>query len=384
MSNVNDPKVDGCSGCGACLNICPKKAISSAEDNEGFMYPSVDEGKCVGCSLCVKVCPVLDEAEEKRPLKVFAAKNKDFAERRSSTSGGIFLPLAHEIIRRGGAVFGVEMSQDFLYARHACAESMDDVRRFSGSKYLQSDTAGTYSMVKSLLSEGRPVLYSGTPCQISGLKHFLGRDWPGLFTVDIICHGVPSPKVWRMYLASLGTAGVSSVGFRDKVTGWKVSSLVIRDGRGKVALSETIDRNIYLQGFLRNLYMRPSCHRCPSKAGRSGSDLTIADFWGIRKFHPEFDDNDGVGLVFVNTPAGESLFGSLDFEKISCSYDEAVLKNASYYKSSPVHAGREDFFGRLDRTRNIRALISRYISDPYKVRLKRFLRRHLSFMRRPR
>lgn len=377
MSNVNNPKVDGCCGCGACLNICPKNAISFVEDNEGFMYPSVDEGKCVDCSLCVKVCPVLDHVEERRPLKVFAAKNKDFKERRSSTSGGIFLPLAYEIIRRGGAVFGVEMSDDFRVARHACAENADEVRRFSGSKYLQSDTSDTYTQVKKILSEGRPVLYSGTPCQIAGLKHFLGKEWPGLYTVDIICHGVPSPKVWRMYLDSLRIKDISSVGFRDKVTGWKVSSLVITDGDGKVAFSETIDRNVYLQGFLKNLYIRPSCHKCPSKAGRSCSDLTIADFWGIKKFHPDFDDNDGVGLVFVNTPSGESLFDSLDFEKISCAYEEAVLKNASYYRNSPVNASRTEFFRKLDRTRRIRSLIGRYTADPYKVRLKRYFKNKL-------
>lgn len=375
MATVNNPFVEGCCGCGACLNVCPKNAISFREDAEGFAYPSVDEGKCIDCSLCVKVCPVLSPDVERLPLKVYAAKNRDLQERIQSSSGGMFLPLAREVLRQGGQVFGVEFSEDFRSARHACTSDADGVKRFSGSKYIQSDTGRTYSMTKMFLENGVPVLYSGTPCQIAGLRKFLRKDYENLYTVDLVCHGVPSPGIWRRYMDETAPEGTASVNFRDKVTGWKRFSLVMKDCSGKVLFSQREDENVFMDGFLKNLYLRPSCYRCPARKGRSGSDLTIADYWHLKKTLPDFDDNTGVGLVLVNTAKGARLFDSVDFERVETPYAPASAGNPAIENDFRPLKGREAFFRKAARAKRIVPLIRKYTRDPFALRLRKRLKK---------
>ena len=375
MATVNNPFVEGCCGCGACLNVCPKNAISFREDAEGFAYPSVDEGKCIDCSLCVKVCPVLSPDVERLPLKVYAAKNRDLQERIQSSSGGMFLPLAREVLRQGGQVFGVEFSEDFRSARHACASDADGVKRFSGSKYIQSDTGRTYSMTKMFLENGVPVLYSGTPCQIAGLRKFLRKDYENLYTVDLVCHGVPSPGIWRRYMDETAPEGTASVNFRDKVTGWKRFSLVMKDSSGKVLFSQREDVNVFMDGFLKNLYLRPSCYLCPARKGRSGSDLTIADYWHLKKTLPDFDDNTGVGLVLVNTAKGARLFDSVDFERVETPYAPASAGNPAIENDFRPLKGREAFFRKAVRAKRIVPLIRKYTRDPFALRLRKRLKK---------
>lgn len=375
MATVNNPFVEGCCGCGACLNVCPKNAISFREDAEGFAYPSVDEGKCIDCSLCVKVCPVLSPDVERLPLKVYAAKNRDLQERIQSSSGGMFLPLAREVLRQGGQVFGVEFSEDFRSARHACASDADGVKRFSGSKYIQSDTGRTYSMTKMFLENGVPVLYSGTPCQIAGLRKFLRKDYENLYTVDLVCHGVPSPGIWRRYMDETAPEGAASVNFRDKVTGWKRFSLVMKDSSGKVLFSQREDENVFMDGFLKNLYLRPSCYLCPARKGRSGSDLTIADYWHLKKTLPDFDDNTGVGLVLVNTAKGARLFDSVDFERVETPYAPASAGNPAIENDFRPLKGREAFFRKAARAKRIVPLIRKYTRDPFALRLRKRLKK---------
>lgn len=375
MATVNNPFVEGCCGCGACFNVCPKNAISFREDAEGFAYPSVDEGKCIDCSLCVKVCPVLSPDVERLPLKVYAAKNRDLQERIQSSSGGMFLPLAREVLRQGGQVFGVEFSEDFCSARHACASDADGVKRFSGSKYIQSDTGRTYSMTKMFLENGVPVLYSGTPCQIAGLRKFLRKDYENLYTVDLVCHGVPSPGIWRRYMDETAPEGTASVNFRDKVTGWKRFSLVMKDSSGKVLFSQREDENVFMDGFLKNLYLRPSCYLCPARKGRSGSDLTIADYWHLKKTLPDFDDNTGVGLVLVNTAKGARLFDSVDFERVETPYAPASAGNPAIENDFRPLKGREAFFRKAVRAKRIVPLIRKYTRDPFALRLRKRLKK---------
>lgn len=375
MATVNNPFVEGCCGCGACLNVCPKNAISFREDAEGFAYPSVDEGKCIDCSLCVKVCPVLSPDVERLPLKVYAAKNRDLQERIQSSSGGMFLPLAREVLRQGGQVFGVEFSEDFRSARHACASDADGVKRFSGSKYIHSDTGRTYSMTKMFLENGVPVLYSGTPCQIAGLRKFLRKDYENLYTVDLVCHGVPSPGIWRRYMDETAPEGTASVNFRDKVTGWKRFSLVMKDSSGKVLFSQREDENVFMDGFLKNLYLRPSCYRCPARKGRSGSDLTIADYWHLKKTLPDFDDNTGVGLVLVNTAKGARLFDSVDFERVETPYAPASAGNPAIENDFRPLKGKEAFFRKAARAKRIVPLIRKYTRDPFALRLRKRLKK---------
>ena len=233
-----------CCGCAACVQACPKQCISFNEDEQGFRYPLVDESLCIDCGLCEKVCPVIHQSDAKKPLKVYAAQNPNEEIRLKSSSGGIFTLLAEAVIDEGGVVFGARFDKNWE-VEHGYTESKEGLTAFRGSKYLQSRTGETYKQARDFLKAGRKVLYSGTSCQIAGLKKFLRKEYENLITVDVVCHGAPSPLVWRTYLDDLkkcpkGTAGKNSVcssinempvitgiSFRDKSTGWKKYGFVL-------------------------------------------------------------------------------------------------------------------------------------------------------------
>ena len=230
-----------CCGCNACVQRCPKHCIAMREDEEGFLYPIIDESSCINCGLCEKVCPVLNQGEERKPLKVYAAKNRNEEIRMQSSSGGIFTLLAEQIIQEGGVVFGARFDENWDVI-HDYTETIDGLASFRGSKYVQSRVGETYKQAESFLKQGRKVMFAGTPCQISGLKLFLCKDYENLLTVDFICHGVPSPGVWRKYLEELiarqggGKNSVLShpnelithIEFRNKRLGWKKYSFALR------------------------------------------------------------------------------------------------------------------------------------------------------------
>ena len=235
MIDIKDKK--DCCGCSACVQKCPKQCISLKEDCEGFLYPIVDKDICIDCGLCEKVCPILYQGEERKPLKVFAAKNHDEEIRKQSSSGGIFTLLAEKIINEGGVVFGAKFDENWD-VKHDYTETIEGLAAFRGSKYVQSRIEDNYRKAETFLKQGRKVLFSGTPCQIAGLKRFFRKEYENLLTVDFICHGVPSPGVWRRYLQetvarmcdknrvstdpiSIKNARVESISFRDKSHGWK-------------------------------------------------------------------------------------------------------------------------------------------------------------------
>lgn len=311
-----------CCGCAACVQICPKVCIRLVEDAEGFLYPHVDRNSCIDCGLCEKVCPIINVGGPREPLRCYAAKNKDERIRMESSSGGIFTLLAENIIDDGGVVFGARFDDKWEVV-HDYTETKAGLAAFRGSKYVQSRIGNTFRQAESFLKEGRKVLFSGTPCQIKGLKLYLRKDYDNLLTVDFICHGVPSPGVWRQYLdetfrkpdrrAGRGKNTVLSspkdisvitgISFRDKKLGWKKFSFVVRGksagqaDKNSVLLSDIHQNNVYMKAFLSDLILRPSCYGCRAKGGRSGSDITIADFWGIQNIMPDFDDDKGVSLV---------------------------------------------------------------------------------------
>jgi NAD-dependent dihydropyrimidine dehydrogenase PreA subunit len=394
-----------CCGCEACVQACPKHCISFDEDAEGFRYPLVDKAVCIDCGLCEKVCPVLNQAEERKPLEVYAAKNHDEQELLKSSSGGIFILLAKTVIHHGGVVFGAKFDKEWNVI-HAYAETEGDVEAFMGSKYVQSRIGNTYKEAKTFLEAGRQVLFSGTSCQIAGLKRFLRKEYDNLLTVDVICHGVPSPKVWRMYLEEIkrnarkGENSVSSplthliserdahgesiqiksISFRDKRLGWKKYSFALTlakasaDGKqNTVSLSCIHREDPYMKVFLKNIILRPSCYYCPAKGGKSRSDITIADFWGVEKVLPDFDDNRGVGLIMVNTDKGKDIAECLDIVCQKVSYQEAVMSNPFYFRSVNLHANRAKFFHLIDKNDSIIRLSERMLHPSMKIRVKRFL-----------
>lgn len=373
-----------CCGCNACVQRCPKQCITMQEDEEGFLYPVVDQSVCIDCGLCEKVCPVINPSETRQSLQVFAAKNRNEDQRLRSSSGGIFILLAEHIIKQGGVVFGARFDKNWE-VEHAYAETLEELEPLMRSKYVQSRIGNTYKEAEQFLKQGRQVLFVGTPCQIAGLKKFLRKEYENLLAVDFICHGVPSPGVWRRYLEEIKSerseeAGkntvlssslksvpvISGINFREKQLGgysWKKYGFVVHamspdeGNKNTVLLSTTFGSNTYMKGFLSDLYLRPSCYKCPAKAGRSTSDLTIGDFWGINKFKPDFDDDKGVGAILIYTLKGKLILNSMDIEVLQTNYNEVTDCNPVIYSSAVIPLERKLFWKFFFEMHNIECSI---------------------------
>lgn len=356
-----------CCGCSACAQRCPKQCISMQMDNEGFLYPQVDISKCVDCHLCEKVCPVINQYDTRTPLNVYAAKNSDDEVRHQSSSGGIFTLLAEQTIKDGGVVFGACWDKDWN-VKHDYIDNISDLQKFRSSKYLQSVIGDNYLKAEQFLRIGRKVMFTGTPCQIAGLKHFLRKEYDNLLAVEIICHSVPSPGVWQQYLTTRlhtlkwNKSDIRNISFRDKKTGWKTYSFVIENKDGNI-FTELSSRNAFMRGFLADLYTRPSCHACPAKQLKSGSDLTLGDFWGIESLMPEIDDDKGVSAIIVNTERGHQLLKSIgDFEFKEVSWSFLCDKNSALMESVLEPSQRKYFFD--NDGKSFEQKVKKYCSQP--------------------
>lgn len=365
-----------CSGCGACSQKCPKQCIKMVADEEGFFYPQVNQSACIDCGLCANICHELHPFEKKTPLQVYAAINKNNDIRIKSSSGGIFSLLAENVINRdNGVVFGAKFDANWQVIIDY-SETTEGLELFRGSKYVQAQVGTSYIDAERFLKEGRIVLFSGTPCQIAGLHHFLRRKYDNLLTVDVVCHGVPSPKVWDRYLCEITDNlknTIQRIEFRDKENGWKRFSLAIdyvKQGE-YVHESSWHKANSYMQAFLKNMILRPSCYACKAKYGRSGSDITIADFWGIQQINPGMDDDKGTGLVMINTEKGAKM---IDFSQILFheeKYDDALKYNPAIEKSVVAHPNRNLFFRKLDKSKSVVRLIEKQLRPSLARRIKR-------------
>ena len=362
MIRIIDEK--DCVGCNACMQICPKSCIEMVEDFEGFLYPRVEPDLCIDCSLCENVCPVIHQ--NPIPLEkpqCYAAKNKNEEIRMQSSSGGVFTLLAELIIEQGGVVFGARFDDNWEVV-HDYTEGKAGLAAFRGSKYVQSRIEDNFLKIRHFLKADRKVLFSGTPCQISGLKRFLRKEYDNLLCVDFVCHGVPSPKVWRLYrkenldkVAKNSVLATSKpiyedIQFRNKTQGWKKFSFeatIRKADKNTVLMREPLTENIYMRGFLRDLYLRPSCYDCPAKKHKSGADLTIADFWGIQNHYPAFDDDKGVSLVMVLTDKGNEVYSSIKDEQylLEVDYKIALQGNPSIEKAVAINPKKETFFRKL-------------------------------------
>lgn len=337
-----------CCGCSACAQRCPRQCISMQMDNEGFLYPQVDSSKCIDCHLCEKVCPVINQYDTRTPLNVYAAKNSNDEVRRLSSSGGIFTLLAEQTIKDGGVVFGACWDKDWN-VKHDYIDNISDLQKFRSSKYLQSVIGNSYLKAEQFLKIGRKVMFTGSPCQIAGLKHFLRKEYDNLLAVEVICHSVPSPGVWQKYLTTrLHTlrwekSDIRNISFRDKKTGWKTYSFLIENNDGN-SFTELSNKNAFMRGFLADLYTRPSCHACPAKQLRSGSDLTLGDFWGVESLMPEIDDDNGVSAIIVNSDKGKQVLHNINVELYEVQYDELTTRSPALVKSFPKTPKRTEFF----------------------------------------
>lgn len=337
-----------CCGCAACVQRCPKQCISLEEDNEGFLYPIVNKSLCVNCHLCEKVCPVLNKQDDTKPVIALAAINTDEEIRLKSSSGGIFTLLAEKIIANEGVIFGAAFNKNWE-VHHEEGATIEDLCKFRGSKYVQSKIENSYKRTEYFLKEGKEVLFSGTPCQIAGLKCFLQKDYLNLTTVDFICHGVPSPGIWEWYLKNHiftktnTSSKLKDINFRDKTFGWQNYRLAFQFKSHTPILSAN-NTNGYMLAFLNDICLRPSCYKCPTKKGSSHSDITIADFWGINEFNIEMDDNKGTSLVLINTKKGVELIKEIKMQSKKVSIDKALALNQSWKKSAKPHELRNLFY----------------------------------------
>lgn len=312
MIQIKD-KAD-CCGCTACASICPKDAITMEPDTLGFKYPKVDLSKCIDCGLCEKVCAFNDNYDKSRNLKepeIYAARHKDIHEIETSRSGAAFIAISDYILENGGIVYGVGYKDHFRVA-HKRATTKEERNEFKGSKYVQSDLDGIFRQVKEDLKQGNTVLFSGTPCQTAGLNSYIGKKFrENLVLVDIVCHGVPSPYIWRDYLTYIEEKyknEVVKVDFRDKSRiGWSghIESFIFNNGR-------KVESRIYTDLFYKHIMLRPSCSKCHFTNYIRPSDFTIADYWGWEKISKDFnDDNKGCSLLFINTIKGQILLNKI-------------------------------------------------------------------------
>lgn len=351
-----------CTGCSACFNTCTHKAIILAENQQGFLYPIVDETKCVKCNLCTQICPVNYPTKPNDNLHVYAALVKDDSERAKSSSGGIFACLAQKVIKTGGYVYGAVVDEH-LVVRHVEAHSIEELEQQRNSKYVQSNIGLTYQQAKKHLKNGEQVLFSGTPCQIAGLRNYLKNDYPNLLTVDILCHGVPSPGMFRKYVKSeeeIAGNKMQNILFRSKVFGWKHLVCVRMFDNG----AEADWGDTFVPGFLKNYFLRESCYSCEYTTEKRQGDITLGDYWGYHESAPDFieDDDKGISLVIINTKKGQNAFNNIHKEIAFANrtLDDAKRGNLVLYKPCDKP---EDYFSFWEdaESMNWRELAEKYL-----------------------
>ena len=335
-----------CCGCGGCCNACRTNCITMQPDSEGFLYPICEEYRCDYCSRCAIICPVRYPKQRAVTPKVYACFNNNTEERFSSTSGGIFSLLARKIIDENGVVFGATFNKKYEVV-HGSAETITDLARLRGTKYSQSRMGNAFEQIQTALRQNRKVLFSGTPCQIAVAKNYLGRDIGNVLLVEIVCHSVPSPGVFKYYVNALQRCygqTIKSIDFRKKEPSWKNSQVVIEFENKTI--SESVYQNCFTCGFFNGLYSRPACHHCPSKGEFSASDLTLGDYWGIETAHPNMDSGMGTSLVLLHTSQGEEAFQSIasDMAVQESTLSLVVQRNPFLLHSSVPHEKRNLFF----------------------------------------
>ena len=358
MIKITDKR--DCCGCGACASVCPKQCISMKEDNEGFFYPSTNIATCIECGLCEKVCPTSQPIQGYKNEKAFTIVSNDKDNLENSASGGSFLPLAEYIIGKGGVVFGAAYD-DKMQVKHRFATTKEGIKAFSGSKYVQSIIDDSYNQVKSFLKSGKIVLFSGTPCQVQGLyKSLRNLNIDNLITLDFVCHGVPSPKVFKkfiLYTTNKYESKVTDYKFRTKKYGYNSYSYSYSYSylaNGKQIWSNGKDKyaQFMSKSFFAEITSRPSCSRCAFKSKHHVSDFTVFDCWSWKKLSKNIDGKRGATTLIINTSKGEKIFDSIkkQFQYEQSNLDTAIqLDGISMLHSIPSNRRRNEFFQAIDR-----------------------------------
>lgn len=367
-----------CTGCTACKNICPQKCIEMKQDEEGFLYPQVDKEKCINCGLCEKVCPVKNKKQEKKKQKGYVLNNNNEEVRKKSTSGGAFTPIAEYVLQRNGACFGACFDENYNVI-HKAVEKEEDIDILRGSKYVQSNLKDSFEKTKCFLEEGRYVCFSGTPCQIEGLKNFLRKDYEKLITVDVMCHAVPSPLVWQKYFSyikkyKLNNEDVKKVLFRDKSKyGFKYSTMTLKSENKEY--SRGVETDPYLRAFFGDLSDRPSCYDCVFKKQFHESDFTIWDCFVAENFDKSLDDDKGTSRILVNSKKGNEIFEEIksNFNYKEIEVEELVSNVKEMLNSVELPTKREQFFKDINKMEE-QEFFHKYFPDSLKVKCERNIR----------
>lgn len=370
-----------CCGCTACSNICPKNCIEMKEDNEGFIYPEIDKGKCINCGLCEKTCPIKNISENKKDKHTYIFQHKSDEVRRQSTSGGAFTAIAEYVIDLGGIVYGVIFDDEYNVI-HKGIDKKEELYKFRNSKYVQSNPQSTFKEVKSFLNEGRVVCYSGTSCEIEGLKKYLQKEYDNLILVDVVCRAVPSPLVWKKYLnlRRKKYKNIKYIMFRDKYYGYKYSNLSIynKENNKKNEYHSGVESDPYLRAFFSNICDRPSCYDCKFKKDNRESDITIWDCFEVEKYDKSFDDDKGTSRVMTNSNKGLKIIQELskynNCKKIE--FEKATKDFFAMYQPVKSNPKREQFFVDLNVMEE-KDLFNKYFPDTYKVKIERNARKFL-------
>ena len=361
-----------CTGCGACFNACPTKAITMAWNNNGFYIPHIDSEKCINCGLCERICP-LDKYKSQNieQPEVFAFQNCDKETLYKCASGGAFASLANLVIEHNGTIYGVVYDDDMKVC-HAKAESIEDLEKMYSSKYVQSDTNEVFAQAKTDLDNGKTVLFSGTPCQIAGLKSFLRKDYEKLLTVDLVCHGVPSPKVFEMYKKEYLRQQLQSLNFRDKSRGWNPYCVSIETKQKHI---DWAYKNSFVKLFLSDLITNSACYTFQFNKLPRIADLSLGDFWGVDKYDQSMNDNKGLSIILLNSEKGQSWFNQIKKQGLckEIPLDFVIKNNPNICGSSKPHAKRKDLFEDINNGKSLKVCVKKYCKTPIHIFIYRLL-----------
>ncbi|WWU64276.1 Coenzyme F420 hydrogenase/dehydrogenase, beta subunit C-terminal domain [Clostridium baratii] len=372
-----------CSGCYACANICPKDCLKMVLDEEGFWYPKIEENKCINCNLCKKVCPIIKYDNKDKFIgsnlkkEVYAAQNLNEEVRKNSSSGGIFSLLAESVIEKDGIVIGAVFNEN-LEVVHKIIQDKKEIEKLRGSKYVQSKIGNVYREIKNQLEKNKLVFFTGTPCQISGLKSYLNKEYNNLITQDIVCHGVPSPIVWgkyKKYISNKNKKSIKDIFFRSKNEGWRRYSLKFVF-EGNKSVTKNIEEDLYLISFQNDINLRPSCYDCKFKGERRESDITLADFWGIENTNINLDDDKGTSLVIINTEKGKNLFydNIPAMRLVKTDMSNGIKGNKSYHLSANRNSLREKFLLEINE-QNFEKKVRKYCNYTYRIQLRKAIKK---------
>lgn len=376
-----------CTGCTACVSICPRQCICMDVDVEGFAYPKIEnDSVCISCGICERVCPVLNKKENSESLtKAYAAFSKNDLLRMESSSGGIFSELSKVVLQSGGIIYGASYNKNYI-VEHISIDSIEKLEKLRGAKYSQSNLGESFQTIKNQLNSGEKILFSGTPCQVAGLKAFLEHDYDNLICIDFVCHGVPSPMVWKEYVKYRArtdddSTGLKRINLRNKESGWSkyTYSVEFTYSDNKRYLCNNQD-DPFMRFFVNDYILRQSCSDCHFKGYDRVSDITLGDFWGIWDVAPEMDDNKGTSLILTHSEKGEQLFKTVsenvNYKQVDLEQTSKI--NQSMLCSSVHQSNREQVLYKIAQEGFQSALPLFTVEQPSKVSISRKIKNVLS------